>query len=125
MKTTTMQNVVCFILILCGLGFQLFQVFSQYFSYETNTNIRLTIEENITPPTMTICLETMLLIKWDKISEETRTFIFSTVMSEEESNSNMNLSELIPKLARLSSTERITVNGIIIEETGSLSAELL
>ena len=114
MKATTMRKFIWLVLSLCGLGFQLFLVFFQYFSYEINTNIRLTIEENIIPPTMTICLETMLLIKWDKISDETRKFIFSTAMSEEESNSNMNISELMSKLAGLSYAERITVNGIIM-----------
>lgn len=78
LKKTVKHNLATMIwLTICcvGLCIQGNKIWSGYFSYAINTNVQLTIQENLKVPTMVFCSELVRLIKWHELSHEERVLV--------------------------------------------------
>ena len=69
-------------LIVCSFGccFQIFQLGSQYLSYEINTNVRLLFKKQVIVASETFCFQTYFMIKWDILRRDAIEKIFDGVI---------------------------------------------
>ena len=70
-KILLLWMVFCFI----GNIYQVYQISSQYFMFGITTNLQLIVEDVIEVPSITLCVELAVVMKWEKLTHKERLHI--------------------------------------------------
>ena len=70
-------STIWFILCLCGKEIQVYQICKEYFKYAVTTNVEHLTPVVIEVPVTTVCFGALNMIKWEKLTPETKQRILS------------------------------------------------
>ena len=97
-------KIILFWMVFCFIGnvYQVYQISSQYFMFGITTNLQLVVEDVIEVPSITLCVELAVVMKWDQLTHDERFDILGTThflgfhLDEE---TNETISEISTKLS--------------------------